>query len=130
MKNLKENMLLKSAGNKSIPKNFGYILYQTGIAEKEIPVFECKFKKELKKLKQIDKPEIGNIITWEEEWIGEPIIKYAGIIKNLNPLKIEHKVYTQVHLDDRPGEIRIDSIEMLTKSYGSRWGQAKLYSKE
>ena len=88
--------------------NFGFILYQTNLKHSLESLSEYEFRKEILKLKEKEKPKLGNILILTTE--SEDVIKYAGIISSLNnkPLEIWHEEYDG---------LKISPIETIIEKY-------------
>ncbi len=87
--------------------NFGFILYQTGLKHKLEKISEFKFHKEISKLKEKSKPNLGDILILTTE--SEDVIKYAGIISNENKsIEIWHEELEKY---------KISSIEKIIEKY-------------
>ncbi|HKL23401.1 MAG TPA: hypothetical protein VJ895_01485 [Candidatus Nanoarchaeia archaeon] len=88
--------------------NFGFILYQTNLKHNLEALSEYEFKKEISKLKEKTKPNLGDILILTTE--SEDIIKYTGIIstKQNQSLEIWHEEF---------GKYEISSLETIIEKY-------------
>ncbi len=81
----------------------GAALYIVGEIPSETYISRKISKKNLNRLRTSSKPELGYIVLWESD--GIPF--HAGVILNMNPLKI-------VHRNEINGLLKEQSLEELT----------------
>jgi len=86
-----QDRLAKVSGDELPTNCIGTALFLAGEVDIDEHIEPLHAKTYLEKLTELQAPEVGSIITWEEETRKGLSVEHAGLVVNVDPILITHR---------------------------------------